>query len=289
MAGDKPILAYFGHHKCASTYALHVVSDICSCMGMKHAHYHSPKMWGYQSHGMALDAFAIRNNIDYVSFISADSRYVGDLSRYVGFHLIRDPRDIVVSAYFSHKNSHSTEGWPELEEFRKELNALPKDEGMLENIKFTAKLPIDGWDIELFRTMMEWDYSRENILEIKFEEMVTDPYKIFLEVFNFMEMMTDTDAGLFSFLNYYIRDMNPFRNPKMNAIPEWVALLKLHNYRFTKATKGRKRGVSNESSHYRKGMPGDWRNHFTDEHKAYFKREYNDLLIKLGYEKDNNW
>jgi Sulfotransferase domain len=289
MAVDRPIFAYFGHHKCASGYAAQIVAEICRYMGMKYVEYYTPKMWGYDVHGNALDRVVTDNGIDCVSFHNADSRYLGEASEYVGFHLIRDPRDIVVSGYFSHKNSHPIEGWPELEEFRKELKRLPKDEGMMENIKFTATLPTDGWNIELFRTMMEWDYSRENIIEIKFEEMVANPYELFLQVFNFMKIVADARPGLFSFLNYYIRDKNRFRNPRTNTIPEWVALLKLHDNRFAKAAKGRKRGVSDESSHYRKGMPGDWRNHFTDDHKAYFKRNYNDLLIKLGYEKDDKW
>jgi len=39
----------------------------------------------------------------------------------------------------------------------------------------------------------------------------------------------------------------------------------------------------------RKGVVGDWKNHFTDEHKEQFKKIGGELLIKLGYEKDNNW
>lgn len=289
MTAVNPIFAYFGHHKCASTYALHIFDDMFRYMGMEHSLYYTPKMWQYHQHGMTLDRFVSDRGIDAVSFVNADSRYVGDISQYVGFHLIRDPRDIVVSGYFSHKNSHSTAAWPELDEFRKELRALPQDEGMMENIKFTATLPTDGWNIELFRTMMEWDYSRENIFEMKFEGMVTNPYGTFLDAFQFMRITADVDPGLFSLFNYYLRYRNPFRNRRAKAIPEWAVLLRVHNRRFAKATKGRKRGVSDENAHYRKGMPGDWRNHFTDVHKAYFKREYNDLLIKLGYEKDDKW
>lgn len=289
MRSNRPILAYFGHHKCASTYALRVVADICRCMGMRHLHYHSPKMWGYPSHGTALDEFALENGLDFVSFINADPRYVGDISNYVGFHLIRDPRDIAVSAYFSHKNSHSADEWPELRVFRKELTSLPEDAGLMESIKFTARLATDGWDIEPFRALMNWDYSRDNIMEIKFEDMVMDPYQVLLDAFKFMKMTRDSDSGFLSLLEYYARSKNFLRNPRAATIPEWMVLLKIHGRRFTKATKGRARGISDVTSHYRKGIPGDWKNHFTSEHKAYFKREYNDLLIKLGYEKDDKW
>jgi hypothetical protein len=41
--------------------------------------------------------------------------------------------------------------------------------------------------------------------------------------------------------------------------------------------------------HYRKGVAGDWRIHFTSVHIAAFKARYGDLLVKLGYEVDDHW
>ena len=40
---------------------------------------------------------------------------------------------------------------------------------------------------------------------------------------------------------------------------------------------------------YRKGVIGDWVNHFTDDHRAAFKDVAGDLLIELGYEGDHDW
>ena len=54
-------------------------------------------------------------------------------------------------------------------------------------------------------------------------------------------------------------------------------------------TGGRRRGDEDPGSHYRKGAPGDWIHHFTAEHRQYFKKRYNDVLLKLGYERDANW
>ena len=39
----------------------------------------------------------------------------------------------------------------------------------------------------------------------------------------------------------------------------------------------------------RKGKVGDWRNHFSEEDKAYFKQAAGDVLIEWGYETDNDW
>lgn len=40
---------------------------------------------------------------------------------------------------------------------------------------------------------------------------------------------------------------------------------------------------------FRKGIIGDWRNHFTAEHKRVFKELAGDLLIDLGYEQNDDW
>ena len=63
----------------------------------------------------------------------------------------------------------------------------------------------------------------------------------------------------------------------------------LEKYRFEKLAKGRKQGNEDPTSHFRKGMAGDWQNHFNNRHKNLFKKHAGQLLIDLGYEKDNNW
>lgn len=44
-----------------------------------------------------------------------------------------------------------------------------------------------------------------------------------------------------------------------------------------------------KSPTFRSGKTGEWKKHFTDEHKSLFKEVAGDLLVKLGYEKDGNW
>ena len=58
---------------------------------------------------------------------------------------------------------------------------------------------------------------------------------------------------------------------------------------FKRLSGGRKVGQQDVKSHYRKGVPGDWKNHFKPEHVAHFKRHYNDLLLKYGYETNPDW
>ncbi|NWF63077.1 MAG: sulfotransferase domain-containing protein [Chloroflexi bacterium] len=44
-----------------------------------------------------------------------------------------------------------------------------------------------------------------------------------------------------------------------------------------------------KSPTFRSGKTGEWKKHFTEEHKKIFKEVAGDLLIKLGYEKDSAW
>jgi len=44
-----------------------------------------------------------------------------------------------------------------------------------------------------------------------------------------------------------------------------------------------------KSKTFRKGLIGDWRNHFTQQHKAAFKEVAGQLLVDLGYETGLNW
>jgi hypothetical protein len=44
-----------------------------------------------------------------------------------------------------------------------------------------------------------------------------------------------------------------------------------------------------KSHTFRSGKTGGWREHFTESHKALFKDVAGDLLIRLGYEKNNDW
>jgi hypothetical protein len=285
------ILAYFGHHKCASTLMLKVINEVCNYIGIKHAHYHSPKMWGYKSH-FSLDKVVDQNKLRFVSYTGVDQNFIGDLDRFRAIHIIRDPRDIAISSYFSHRNSHVTDGWPELKEFRKDLERLPKDKGILENLKFTAELPVDGWTTNLFDTMKQWNYNAKNVMEVRFEELIRDPYQNFLEMFVFLGLVEFSEPYASSWLRYSVRKWLPrhiIQLQPLTSISAWILLLIIYRNRFAKLAGGRKKGEEDDNSHYRKGTPGEWRNHFNEQHKTYFKEHYNDLLTKLGYESGYDW
>jgi len=47
--------------------------------------------------------------------------------------------------------------------------------------------------------------------------------------------------------------------------------------------------IPKKSGTFRKGQPGNWREHFTPTNKAFFKEQTGDLLQRMGYELDENW
>ena len=62
----------------------------------------------------------------------------------------------------------------------------------------------------------------------------------------------------------------------------------VEDYSFAK-TSGRKPNTEDKSSFLRKGIAGDWKNHFTREAAEVFDRYCGDALIAAGYEPDRTW
>jgi hypothetical protein len=63
-------------------------------------------------------------------------------------------------------------------------------------------------------------------------------------------------------------------------------LLERSSFRFYA---GRERGQEDRKRFYRKGVAGDWKNHFSPEDKALFKEIGGEMLVRLGYEQDLSW
>ena len=101
------------------------------------------------------------------------------------FHLIRDPRDVCVSAYYSHLYSHATDVWPELAPHRKQLQALTKERGLFLELQCRS---------EHFRMMQDWNYDLPNVFEIKMEDLIQNPYMHILKVFCFLKEIVDEES-----------------------------------------------------------------------------------------------
>ncbi len=201
MRRSHPLCVFFRHHKCATGWIDGILREVCFYMGWRFRIVHRPA--DFAAHG-SLGRLVEAERPEVLAFTNADAAHLDDLPPFRGFHVIRDPRDVVVSGYLSHRYSHPTQDWPELAEHRRRLQQVSPQEGLFLEMNFSR---------EWLAHMREWDYTRPDVLELKMDVM----------------------------------------------------------------------------NHYRKGQPGDWRNHFRPEHAAYFQQTFGDLLIQLEYETDARW
>jgi hypothetical protein len=172
---------------------------------------------------------------------------------YKAFFIARDPRDLLISNYFSLKYSH-TPYHPYILEMRKKLNSMSLNDGITKIINLSTKgtkQTLEGW----------FNQKLDKIILIKYEDLFGDKQNSI-----FSNLLKHCDINL--------------SDSKIESI--------LQKYSF-KNISGRKQGCEDVKHHYRKGIAGDWKNYFIDEHKDLFKKLSGDLLVKCGYEKDNNW
>jgi hypothetical protein len=166
------------------------------------------------------------------------------------FVVLRDLRDITVSMYFSLKISHVLMG--NIAEIRRELCRRDLESGLI-------------WVIENqtdynARIARSWAESGEHW--IRYEDLLERDVELLEEAL-----------------------LNRCRLPIEDSVLRQAIL----SCRFDQFSGGRQRGEEDIHSHFRKGVPGDWRQYFTGPVKAAFKERFGDVLIACGYEQNNDW
>lgn len=270
---------YFGHHKCGSSWVASILDFLFAEISVVSGDCSKPEEASkllQDPTGSRPLYLVVRNSVlDHLDALVASDRAV---------HVVRDPRDVIVSAYFSHRNSHPDEGWPELTDYRTRIKGMEKTEGLLEVIKYFNDMSIQGQQIEIFSTMAQWDYARPNVLELRYEDLINCPYACFHQIGEFFQII-DERFGWQAVMEYYMRKL--IHRPQ--CVPAWKMFSVVHQHQFKKMSGGRPQGVEHQGHHYRKGVAGDWRNHFEDIHKELFKELYPNLVSRLGYHSDENW
>lgn len=185
----------------------------------------------------------------YASHAQFRSAVPDDDDNHRVFVVIRDPRDTLVSWYFSHMYSHKPDE-PTVLESRQELRELPKAEGLALMTRKHMQ--------EVMLIQREWLASGARLF--RYEDLWADQQAGFREIFDFCGM----------------------------NVPRVRRQYIVRRQCFTLRTFWRL-GRPNPRSHFRKGTPGDWQNHFDEDLKKLFKERYGETLVKAGYERDDRW
>jgi len=279
----KPLLVFFGHHKCATTWISSIIRRVCIDLNLAFETVSGPRWFDGN-----LEAFVKKHQIEFLSYTNAEMGFVNPIKNLLGFHVIRDPRDILVSAYFSHLYSHTTDNWPELVEHRQVLQKVSQEEGLMLEMEFIA---------DVFAAMRDWDYHQPNVLEIKMEELMANPCETMLAALRHLTLVDDdtADPKLFYLMASAMNRLSQRNKGLMtlwaspDKIPAGVLQKYIQENSFSKMAEGRKPGEENVKSHYRKGIAGDWMNHLTANNRRQFGYKYGDLLLKLKYEMSPSW
>jgi hypothetical protein len=163
----------------------------------------------------------------------------------------RDPRDMVISQVF----------------YATEMNL---DHGMhqyytenLHNIEERINAAIQGVDepdADLRSIRSRWDkyfgwFQTPEVLCVRFEDLILNRNTALESIMDYLNLRGFTAQPARS---HALKVLNQAIEPK-------------------------------RSGTFRKGKPGNWQEHFSKSNKSVFKESTDDLLIRLGYEKDNDW
>lgn len=167
-----------------------------------------------------------------------------------GVHIMRDPRDMIVSGYHYHKWTH--EAWvhrtdDEGRSYQEKLNSVDKTKGLF--------MEIDHF-IFIYREILEaWDSDDEDVLEVAYEAL-----------------MSDKRDALYGQIFTHIGLAGP-------AHELAVSLMRL----FEAKSRTGKSGDSQKFAHIRSGASQQWRKELEPQHLAYIERELGAVLEKFGY------
>lgn len=185
-------------------------------------------------------------------------------------HIIRDGRDQAVSSIFHWWRKAQDRGgfFPLSSDQTAKRNAYYEDRAAFgpdkQSIFDEASLKglAENWRDTVGNTVQNGPrLFADRYFEVKYEELLVEPEAVFGRVVEFLDGDTD---------------------------PETIEKI-VEKHRFEKVSGKRAPGMENAESFYRKGISGDWRNYFTDRDKRIYKEAAGELLVKLGYETDDDW
>ncbi len=168
----------------------------------------------------------------------------------VNYFIYRDPRDMLVSQVFFATDMNEEHGMHEY------YNSLP-DFGQRLQVAITG-IDRDGLHMvsvrQRYEGVFQW-LEQKHVMCLRFEDLINN-----------------RDATLHAMLDEVERTGYRIPKPRDKALPILIEAIQ-----------------PGKSHTFRSGKTGGWTQHFTEEHKKLFKDVAGDLLVRLGYEKNNDW
>lgn len=198
-------------------------------------------------------------------------------SDFIGVHIRRDPRDIVVSGYLYHR--HTVEQWctnvpdeaiepivfPQVDysiehmsidwkkSFLKGLNGMSYQQKLLSTSKSDGmNFEIDNYARWTLDALMSWDYNNPKVMELRMEDISNNFETLFLELFKFLGFSGKV-------MQQCVQRAN---EQNINSMSEEKISKNKHIH-----------GVSLSK----------WKKHFSEENDLYFKTQFGDIVERLGY------
>ncbi len=253
------IRVHAGYHKCLTILSKNIYRGLC-----KHRLFNRriSKVKRFRHFFHQLDNFY--NECQKFDICSISGNYV-DLDRFEDIRVarvIRDPRDLIISAYFYHKRA--AEPWckyvnptdQDWELVRGAVPAnLPRDYTLTQYLNEVSKEEGLHAEIEFrkyhFQSMLEWPESDPRVLLLRYEDIIGNEARAYGEILSF-----------FGF---------PFTT---NIIGRRLA-----QQFSSKSKKARVKHIRNPHS-------GQWREHFTPELTRRFNELYGEILDRYAYSRD---
>ncbi len=170
-------------------------------------------------------------------------------SAFVPYFIFRDPRDVVVSHVFYVTNIEARHVHHDY------YDSLPDFDSRL-NISILGRpdINVEFPDIAgRFAPYLGW-LEQPSVMKIHFEDLVND-----------------RAATLTCIMDHFLARV-PLHAPRQLILESLESSIN-----------------PSKSPTFRSGKAGEWKKYFTPEHKKIFKDVAGDLLIELGYEKNNDW
>jgi hypothetical protein len=170
-------------------------------------------------------------------------------SAFLPYFIFRDPRDVVVSHVF-----YVAEMEPS-HVHHAYYQSLPDFDARLKvSILGRPDADVEFPDIaERFAPYLDW-LDRPSVMKIHFEDLIHNRAETLNLILDHLLARVSLTISRETILDSLEASINPSKSPT-----------------------------------FRSGKTGEWKKHFTDEHKKIFKNVAGDLLIRLGYEEDRDW